>query len=448
MKNKTSRRTRGTGAIFKRKGKFLYQWKCITGKIKTKTLRAATLEEAEKEIENILQEEIKLSAIDSKIAYMHQIAEAKALLHVCRVPLTELEDAFFSHPSAPAVSPKHRANYHSVLTSFADFALRMQAIIAADVTEEIAQAYLTYYWNRGVSPKTYNSVLNILQCVFRLLSKDNNPFAEFKKKAGQIEERVPFTVEQLQKIWETLNSPTYHMLHKEEMIVLYKLALYTGARCGDLCLLRWSSVDMQNRVIRFMPHKTAHSSHKIVEIPIGDVLYEALSSLDQSSDYVLPNVAYRYQHNSGGISRDTKKLLVAAGLKPNDSGTTRRVLAVSRMGFHGFRHTAASMMICNGVNPLVVRDLLGHTSVDMTAHYTHVNMETKREALQNLNALPCLPQPKLIGGEKPISEIIRELSTEKLATLGQWLDDNLTINQKERLRELLPFAGNEVTVAS
>lgn len=448
MNNKSSRRSKGTGSIFKKRGKYVYQWKCITGQFKTKTLQALTLAEAQKEIESILQEEIKLSAIDSKIAYMHQIAEAKALLHVCRVPLTELEDAFFSHPSAPTVSPKHRANYHSVLTSFADFALRMQAIIATDVTEEIAQAYLTYYWNRGVSPKTYNSVLNILQCVFRLLSKDNNPFAEFKKKPGQIEERVAFTVEQLQKIWDTLNSPDYHMLYKEEMIVLYKLALYTGARCGDLCLLRWSSVDMQNRVIRFMPHKTAHSSHKIVEIPIGDVLYEALSSLDKSTDYVLPNVAYRYQHNSGGISRDTKKLLIAAGLKPNDSGTTRRVLAVSRMGFHGFRHTAASMMICNGVNPLVVRDLLGHTSVDMTAHYTHVNLETKREALQNLNFLPCLPQPKLIGGEKPIAEMIRELSIEKLAVLGQWLDDNLTINQRERLREILPFAGNEVTVAS
>jgi integrase len=272
------------------------------------------------------------------------------------------------------------------------------------------------------------------------MNKDNNPFDGFKKKVCHTEERVAFTVEQLQKIWDTLTSPTYHMLHKEEMIVLYKLALYTGARCGDLCLLRWSSVDMQNRVIRFMPHKTAHSSHKIVEIPIGDVLFEALSSLDQGADYVLPNVAYRYQHNSGGISRDTKKLLVAAGLKPNDSGTTRRVLAVSRMGFHGFRHTAASMMICNGVNPLVVRDLLGHTSVDMTAHYTHVNMETKREALQNLNVLTCLPQPKLIGREKPIAEIIGELNAEKLAVLGHWLDDNLTTTQKERLRELLTFA--------
>ncbi len=436
MKTKTSRRSRGTGAIFKRNGKYLYQWKCITGKIKTKTLNAVTREEAEKEIESIQQEEIKLSAINSKITYMHQIAEAKALLHVCRIPLAELEDAFFSHPSAPSVSSKHRSNYHSVLTSFADFASRMQAEIAADVTEEIAQAYLTYYWNRGVSPKTYNSVLNILQCVFRLLSKDNNPFAEFKKKSGQIEERVPFTGGQLQKIWDTLNSPAYHRLRKEEMIVLYKLALYTGARCGDLCLLRWSSVDMQNRVIRFIPHKTAHSSHKIVEIPIGDVLFEALSSFDQSTDYVLPNVAYRYQHNSGGISRDTKKLLLAAGLKPNDTGTTRRVLAVSRMGFHAFRHTAASLMICNGVNPLVVRDLLGHTSVDMTAHYTHVNLETKREALQNLNVLPCLPQPKHNEG-KSIAEMVGELNVEKLVSLGKWLDDNLTAEQKGNLRETI-----------
>ena len=97
-------------------------------------------------------------------------------------------------------------------------------------------------------------------------------------------------------------------------------------------------------------------------------------------------------------------------------------------------------MICNGVNPLVVRDLLGHTSVDMTAHYTHVNLETKREALQNLNVLPCRPQPKLIGGEQTIAKMIGELNAEKLAVLGHWLDDNLTTTQKEKLSELLIFA--------
>lgn len=435
MKAKNGRRSRGTGSIFKRNGKFVYQWNCITGKIKTKTLNAETMEEAEKEIAGILEEEIKLSAIDTKIAYLHQIAEAKALLHVCRIPLTELEKAYFEHPSAPSISSKHRSNYRAVLTSFAEFASRMQAKTAADVTEEIAQAYLTHYWQKGISPKTYNNVLNILQCVFRLLSKDNNPFAEFKKKPGQIEEREAFTVEQLRQIWNTLNSAEYHMMHKEEMIVLYKLALYTGARCGDLCLLRWTSVDLHRRVIRFMPHKTSHSSRKIVEIPIGTNLYESLASLDQSTEFVLPNVAFRYQHNSGGISRDTKKLLMAAGLKPNDTGTSRRLLAVSRMGFHAFRHTAASLMISSGVNPLVVRDLLGHTTVDMTANYTHINLETKREALQNLNVLPCLtkPESRTDGQMETFAGLLTRLPPEKLSVIGQWLEDNLTSEQKENL---------------
>jgi len=422
-----------------------YHWKYRTaqGRITTKAIRNATggkvtlFAEAEKIVIQWSAELSSLNQLKSREETIQKIAEVKSLLKVCRVPLPELEDAFFNHPSAPTVSPKHRKTYHSVLNMLTNFASQIQVETVADVTEDVAQSFLSYYWSRGISPKTYNSVLDILRCVFRLMNKDSNPFAGFKKKACHTEERVAFTVEQLQKIWDTLNSPDYHMLHKEEMIVLYKLALYTGARCGDLCLLRWSSVDMQNWVIRFMPHKTAHSSHKIVEIPFDNYLYEVLSPLDQSTEYVLPNIAHRYQHNSGGISRDTKKLLLAAGLKPNDAGTTRRVLAVSRMGFHAFRHTAASLMICNGVNPLVVRDLLGHTSVDMTAHYTHINIETKREALQNLNILPCLAQPTLIGNGMSFAEIICGLSPEKLSSVGKWLDDNLTESQQEQLREIL-----------
>ena len=442
------------GTIVKR-GKF-YHWRYLTvdGGYTTKVIRnesggnVSRFSEAEKIVTAWSAELFSLYQIRNKGEVIQQIAETKQLLHVCRIPLAELEDAFFNHPSAPTVSPKHRKTYHSVLNTLTTFASQIQVETVADVTEEVAQAFLSNYWNRGISPKTYNSVLDILRCVFRLMNKDSNPFDGFKKKACHTEERVAFTVEQLQQIWDTLNSPDYHMLHKEEMIVLYKLALYTGARCGDLCLLRWSSVDMQNWVIRFMPHKTAHSSHKIVEIPFDNYLYEALSPLDQSTEYVLPNVAYRYQHNSGGISRDTKKLLLAAGLKPNDPGTTRRVLAVSRMGFHAFRHTAASIMIRKGVNPLVVQDLLGHTSINMTAHYTHVNMETKREALQNLNVLPCLDQPNLIEEGNSFADTINGLSSEKHAALGRWLDENLTASQKGQLRELLAFTGNEITVAS
>ena len=105
----------------------------------------------------------------------------------------------------------------------------------------------------------------------------------------------------------------------------YKLALYTGARCGDLCLLKWRAVDLEHRLIRFMPHKTATTSRKRVEIPMSDVLLEALKTITQESEYVLPRVAERYKHNPGGISRDTKKLIEAAGFQAVDDGETRRL---------------------------------------------------------------------------------------------------------------------------
>ena len=433
------------GSIIKR-GKF-YHWRYLTldGVYTTKVIRNETggnvsrLSEAEKIVTQWSMELSSLNQLKSREETIQKIAEVKSLLKICRIPLSELEDAFFAHPSAPTISPKHRKTYHSVLNTLMNFAGPIHVETVADVTEEVAQEFLTYYWNRGISPKTYNSVLDILRCVFRLMNKDSNPFAGFKKKICQTEERVAFTVEQLQQIWKTLTSPDFHMMHKEEMIVLYKLALYTGARCGDLCMLHWTSVDLHNRVIRFMPHKTSHSSRKIVEIPIGVVLYEALSSLDQTTEYVLPHVADRYQYNPWYISKETKKLLIAAGLKPNDSGTSRRLLAVSRMGFHAFRHTAASLMISNGVNPLVVRDLLGHTTVDMTAHYTHINLETKREALQNLNVLPCLSKPESPTDEKveSLAAVFASLPPTKLPVLAAYLEEILSDVQKEALARRL-----------
>ena len=109
------------------------------------------------------------------------------------------------------------------------------------------------------------------------------------------------------------------------------------------------------------------------------------------------------------------------------------------MGFHGFRHTAASLMISNGVNPLVVRDLLGHTSVDMTAHYTHINLETKREALQKLNVLPSLSLSESQTREKTesLANMFVRVSPTKLESIGRWLEENLMPEQKHQLVTIL-----------
>ena len=430
MRRQTERRTKGTGSLFKRNGRFVYQWTCATGKIKTKTLNATNQDDAQKEVNDIRREEAQLSTIDSKLAYMRQIAEVKELLHVCREPLEKIEEVFFAHPSAPEISPHHRGNYHSVLQRLIRFASDRGIETVADVTEEIAQAFLSYNWKRGISAKTYNSNLDVLKRVFRLLCKDQNPFAEFKKKPGVTEMRQAFTVEQLKQLWATLQSPDFHMLHKEEMAVLYKLALYTGARCGDLCLLKWSAVDLEHRLVRFIPHKTANSSRKRVEIPMSDVLYSTLSEWPRTGEYVLPQVADRYKRNPSGISSDTKKLIEAAGFRAVDGGESRRIRKVSRLGFHAFRHSYVSMLINSGVNPLVVRDLVGHTTVDMTARYAHVAMDTKIKAVE---ALPIFSGERSPIQSSPLATVITSLPAAKLPVLAAYLEEVLTQVQKERL---------------
>jgi len=136
----------------------------------------------------------------------------------------------------------------------------------------------------------------------------------------------------------------------------------------------------------------------------------------------------RYKHNPGGISRDTKKLIEAAGFQAVDEGETRRLRNVSRLGFHAFRHSYVSMLINSGVNPLVVRDLVGHTSVDMTARYTHVALDTKVNAVKNLPILGEMPSQGT-----PFETVISSLPASQIPRLAACLESLLTPKQKEEL---------------
>ena len=51
---------------------------------------------------------------------------------------------------------------------------------------------------------------------------------------------------------------------------------------------------------------------------------------------------------------------------------------------HDLRHLFSSRAQAAGVNPILVQEMLGHTTLDMTKRYTHLGMDTKREALMKI----------------------------------------------------------------
>jgi len=53
---------------------------------------------------------------------------------------------------------------------------------------------------------------------------------------------------------------------------------------------------------------------------------------------------------------------------------------------HLFRHSTAVHLVAAGVDITVIRSWLGHASLDTTSHYAQANLETKRKALEQVDA--------------------------------------------------------------
>ena len=61
--------------------------------------------------------------------------------------------------------------------------------------------------------------------------------------------------------------------------------------------------------------------------------------------------------------------------------------------FHDLRHTAATLMLNAGVNPKVVSEMLGHTSVAITLdRYSHVIPTLQEDAVRRLDEVLSLAQ--------------------------------------------------------
>ena len=134
-----------------------------------------------------------------------------------------------------------------------------------------------------------------------------------------------------------------------------------------------------------MPPKTARS-RRIVPLP--DAVVDALKVRreQQETDRLATGVEFWEDwglvfttHFGTPLSprndyRDFQRLIGAAGLR--------------RVRLHYLRHTAASLMLAQGVNPRVVMEILGHSQISVTMNtYSHVTPTSSREAVALVEVL-------------------------------------------------------------
>ena len=160
--------------------------------------------------------------------------------------------------------------------------------------------------------------------------------------------------------------------------MLVRLAIFSGARQGELLGLKWSDIEWQNKQIhvqrtfnhgRFFPPKSKASNRKIDVGPstMTELKKWKLACPRSDMDLVFPSEA--------GTPIDSHHL-TARVFQPALQKAT-----LPRIRFHDLRHTYASMLIQQGENIKYIQSQLGHSSPTVTLGiYSHLMEPANQEA--------------------------------------------------------------------
>ena len=193
--------------------------------------------------------------------------------------------------------------------------------------------------------------------------------------AVKVDERPVLTPEQAKQLFDAL--------HDDRLLPLYVVAIHTGLRQGELFALRWSDVDLGAGTVTVTGTLIAGSGNAPIRRPTSPAATVPLTP--QAMEAL--QVHQVRQNLEGTQGSDDLVFTSARGTALYDSNIRKhwhRVsanLGLPSMPWHNLRHSAATIMLAQGVPIEVVSRVFAHGSIRITADiYGHVSPETNRQA--------------------------------------------------------------------
>lgn len=253
------------------------------------------------------------------------------------------------------------------------------------------EAWVVSLREKGLSDSTIRQAYTILRAVLSTAVRDGamavNSAAAVTRPRVTKSEAAFLTPADVRRLLDEARGSRYEPL--------FELLVHTGLRRGEALALRWDDVDLDQHVLRV--------TGTLARVDGVLVVTEPKTTKSRRFIHVSPTV----ENLLRGLRRRQVEERLRAGSQwaqtgfvfttefgePCDPRNALRALKVAAdraglegIGLHTLRHSAASTMLSNGVPLKVASEILGHSSISITADtYGHVAPEVAKSALDGLS---------------------------------------------------------------
>ena len=202
-----------------------------------------------------------------------------------------------------------------------------------------------------------------------------NPFGAVRMFAGRGRDRGTFSLEEirtlfgpdsLEKIWNG------HTLYR----VVNELAAATGLRQGEILALRDENIHEDHVHVSqsyhwkygLLPTKTRQER----DVPVPARVMEDIA-------FFIGSGGFLFSVNRGETPTSGSRVTQALYEALERAGITTEERKKRNLTFHSWRHTFNSLARSHAVPTAILQRVTGHSTLQMTDHYTHFQLEDFRE---------------------------------------------------------------------
>lgn len=333
----------------------------------------------------------KRTEVVEKLKDLRRKIDDRLLLKDESVKVAELFERWFEDVMRHQIAPSTFSNYQTVVRMHILPCLGNKKLVELNVGD--VDKLLSQKADSGLSASTVRRIRAVLaQCLdqairWELVHRNVATLSRSPKMVRR--EGRTLSPDQARHLLETLRG------HHNE--ALYALMLSTGLRRGEALGLRWSDFDRDTGVLRVLRQLKREGSRLVTTDTKTSLSRRAVNLPEPMLKALLTHEERQEAERDwlGDSWIDSGYIFTSSVGTPIDPRNLyREFQAICRSAGlgdwhpHELRHSAASLMLAQGVKIQVVSQVLGHSSIRMTADvYGHILDPDRREAADAMGSM-------------------------------------------------------------